>query len=237
MTSLFHMTDGAVLQGGLAVSVVVASVLCIVLVQGCEVSLVSSLFHGFLRGWRDGPGSWCVVVGLASLQLFFSQFWLSQYSSVSLAVGLTKEHLADDQVICFFDLLFFSDLLHYCWRSQSACSGHFWTLWVGLLDDLQVVFLIWLSISLIAPKLSCCLRQGVDNVSSTSATERSWLKCTLEQLYYKLDPLGTVVTPRSQGKNIWKHTDHTKRQKTFAGLFLYSHTLILMKMLRPLICE
>lgn len=68
--------------------------------------------------------------------------------------------------------------------------------------------------------------------SSTSATARSWLKFALEQPYYVLDPFGTVVILKSQGRNIWKHTDHPKRQKT-----LPAHTLILMKMLRPLICE
>jgi len=68
-------------------------------------------------------------------------------------------------------------------------------------DDLQVFFLIWLSISLITPKLSC-LRQGVDHVF-IYLWYKSWLKFTLEQPYYKLDPSGTVATPRSQGKNIW----------------------------------
>ena len=83
------------------VSVVVHAVLCIVLVQGCEASLGSSLLHGFPRGWRDGLGSWCMVVGLPSLESFFSHFWLSQYSLMSLAVGLAKEHLSDDQIIWF----------------------------------------------------------------------------------------------------------------------------------------
>lgn len=120
------MRDGTVLQAGLVVSIVVPAVLCIVLVQGCEASLGSSLLHVFPRGWRNGPGSCCMVVGLPSLESFFSHFWLSRYSSVSLAVGLAKEHLSDDHL--FFDLLLVSDLLHYCCAHNLLVldtSGHF----------------------------------------------------------------------------------------------------------------
>lgn len=45
MTSLFHVRDGAVLQGGMVVSVLVPAVLCIVLVQGCLDSLPGVVFQ------------------------------------------------------------------------------------------------------------------------------------------------------------------------------------------------
>lgn len=47
----------------------------------------------------------------SQMQWFFSPLWLCQYSSVSLAIGLTEEHLADDQTIWFLICCLF--LIYY----------------------------------------------------------------------------------------------------------------------------
>lgn len=70
----------------------------------------------------------------------------------------------------------------------------FWTLWVGLLDVLQVVFLIWLCISLTTPKLSCYLRQKVDHVFFYFCYSKKLIKVhfgtTVLQVGLQVGPIG-----------------------------------------------
>lgn len=85
-----------------------------------------SLLHESPR-WRDDPQTWSMAGGLSSLELFFWHFWLSQYPNILKCPYLyywLKKTLLMIRLFSF-DLLLVSDLLHYCWHSWYACSGHY----------------------------------------------------------------------------------------------------------------